>query len=91
MKILIYYIRNRQKRRKICELILDNINLEQIKDSQVETEELNNLDSDKFLNYINEIGSKNDEAERKIDDLTSHLKKELELKGRNWLKAMKKQ
>ena len=59
-------------RRKICELILDNINLEQIKDSQVETEELNNLDSDKFLNYINGIGSKNDETEGKIDDLTSH-------------------
>ena len=62
------------KAAKICELILNNINIDNIKESQVETEELNNIDSDKFLNYINEIGNKNDETEGKINKFTNLFK-----------------
>ena len=62
------------KTAKICELILDNINIDNIKESQVETEELNNIVSDNFLNYINEIGNKNDETEGKINKFTNLFK-----------------
>ena len=62
------------KAAKICELILDNINIDNIKESQVEIEELNNIDSDKFLNYINQLGNKNDETEGKINKFTNLFK-----------------
>ena len=62
------------KAAKICELILNKINIDNIKESQVEIEKLNNIDSDKFLNYINEIGSKNDETEGKINKFTNLFK-----------------
>ena len=74
MKTMIGFIRIQQKQR-IYKLILDNINLDQIKDSQVETEEINNIDSEKFLNYINEIiDNNNDETEGKINDFTNLFK-----------------
>ena len=47
------------KATKILEMILDKkVNIQDIKDEEVETEELNKLDNDKALEYIKEIDSK---------------------------------
>ena len=47
------------KATKILEMILDKkVNIQYIKDEEVETEELNKLDNDKALEYIKEIDSK---------------------------------
>lgn len=62
------------KAARIYELILDNINFDKIPNSQIETEELNNIDSAKSLKYIEEVGNKNDETEGKINSFTKQFK-----------------
>ena len=53
---------------------MDNINLDNIQVSQIEKEELNNMDSSNCLKYIKEIGDKKDETEGKINDFTKAFK-----------------
>ena len=69
-----YFYKDSAKAAKIYELILDNIDFDKIQNSQIETEELNNIDSAKSLKYIQEIGNKKDETEGKINPFTKNFK-----------------
>ena len=62
------------KAARIYDLILDNINFDQIEDSQIDKKDLNNMDSSNCLKYIKEIGNKKDETEGKINDFTLAFK-----------------
>ena len=59
---------------KICELILDIINLDQINALQLETQELNNMNLDQFIEYVKIVGIKEDDTEGKIDPFTYNFK-----------------
>ena len=59
---------------KICELILDIINLDKINALQLETQELNNMNLDQFIEYVKIIGIKEDDTEGKIDPFTYNFK-----------------
>ena len=69
-----YLYKDSAKAARIYELILDNINFDKIQNSQIETEELNNIDSAKSLKYIEEVGNKKDETEGKLNSFTKHFK-----------------
>ena len=69
-----YLYKDSAKAARIYELILDNIDFDKIQNSQIETEELNIIDSAKFLKYIEEIGNKKDETEGKINSFTKNFK-----------------
>ena len=66
------------KATKILEMILDKkVNIQDIKDEEVETEELNKLDNDKALEYIKEIDSKKydiKDTENVLDSNTRAIK-----------------
>ena len=59
---------------KICELILDIINLDQINALQLETQELNNMNLEQFIEYVKIVGIKEDDTEGKIDPFTYNFK-----------------
>ena len=59
---------------KICELILDIINLDQINALQLETQKLNNMNLAQFIEYVKIIGIKEDDTEGKIDPFTYNFK-----------------
>jgi len=69
-----YFYKDSAKAAKIYELILENVNFDKIQNSQIETEELNNIDSSKFLKYIESLGNKRDETEGKLNSFTEHIK-----------------
>ena len=59
---------------KIYEIILDNVNFDSIEVSQVETDELNNMNSAQSLEYIKTVSNKKDETEGKINGFTKAIK-----------------
>ena len=69
-----YLYKDSAKAARIYELILDNIDFDKIQNSQIETEELNNIDPAKSLKYIEEVGNKKDETEGKINLFTKNFK-----------------
>ena len=50
------------------------MNLDSIEASQVETDELNNMNSDQSLEYIKTVSNKKDETEGKINKFTKTVK-----------------
>ena len=62
------------KAAKIYEIILDNVNFDSIEVSQVETDELNNMNSAQSLEYIKTVSNKKDETEGKINGFTKAIK-----------------
>ena len=69
-----YLYKDSAKAAKIYEIILDNINIENIEDSQIETERFNQINLIGSLNYIKEIGNKKDETEGKINQFSEYFK-----------------
>ena len=67
------------KAARIYELILDNINLDKINTTLVDTESINNLDSTSYLKYIKEIGNKKEKTGGKINSFTTAFKSLLNL------------
>ena len=59
---------------KICELILDIINLDKINALKLETQELNNMNLEQFIEYVKIVGIKEDDTEGKIDPFTYNFK-----------------
>jgi len=72
-------LKDAAKAARIYELILDNINLDKINTTLVDTENLNNLDSTSYLKYIKEIGNKKEKNEGKINTFTTAFKSLLNL------------
>ena len=62
------------KAARIYELILDKINLEEIKALQLETQELNNMNFSQFTEYVKKIGIKEDDTEGAINNFTKAFK-----------------
>ena len=69
-----YLYKDSAKAAKIYEIILDNINIENIEDSKIETERFNQINLIGSLNYIKEIGNKKDETEGKINQFSEYFK-----------------
>lgn len=69
-----YLYKDSAKAAKIYEIILDNINIENIEDSEIETERFNQINLIGSLNYIKEIGNKKDETEGKINQFSEYFK-----------------
>ena len=59
---------------RIYELILDNKNIDCLEDSQVETIEFNDMDYNKFFEYMEKLRAKADRTENKINEFTNSLK-----------------
>ena len=72
-------IKDAAKAARIYELILNNINLDKIDVTLVDTKTLNDSDSTKSLEYIIEIGNKKDETQRKINTFTMAIKSMMKL------------
>ena len=72
-------LKDAAKAARIYELILDNINLDKINTTYVDTECINNLDSTSYLKYIKEIGNKKEKTKGKINTFTTAFKSLLNL------------
>ena len=72
-------LKDAAKAARIYELILDNINLDKINTTLVDTESINNLDSTSYLKYIKEIGNKKEKTGGKINSFTTAFKSLLNL------------
>ena len=72
-------IKDAAKAARIYELILNNMNLDKIDVTLVDTKTLNDSDSTKSLEYIIEIGNKKDETQRKINTFTMSIKSMMKL------------
>ena len=72
-------IKDAAKAARIYELILNNMNLDKIDVTLVDTKTLNDSDSTKSLEYIIEIGNKKDETQRKINTFTMAIKSMMKL------------
>ena len=59
---------------RIYELILDNKDFDCIEDSQIETIEFNDMNFNKFFQYMEKLRAKKDETENKINEFTDSLK-----------------
>ena len=59
---------------RIYELILDNKDFDCIEDSQIETREFNDMNFNKFFQYMEKLRAKKDETENKINEFTDSLK-----------------
>ena len=59
---------------RIYDLILDNKNYDGIEDSQIETQELNDMNFNKFFNYIDKLKAKNDGTVNKINEVSHYVK-----------------
>ena len=59
---------------RIYDLILDNKNYDGIEDSQIETQELNDMNFNKFFNYIEKLKAKNDGTMNKINEVSLYVK-----------------
>ena len=69
-----YLYKESAKAVKIYEMILDKNNLDLIHPSQIETQELNNINCTRFNEYIKIIEAKKDETKGKINDFTNAFK-----------------
>ena len=68
------FFKDSAKGARIYELILQKINFDNIKDDQVETDELNVMNSEDILNYIDNLSEIEDITLDKIDSFTNNFK-----------------
>ena len=62
------------KAARIYELILENINFDKIGYAQIDTKELNDMNSYRVLKYIKDLSNRKDKTAGKIDNFTKYFK-----------------